>query len=397
MNWKALTKTARRTLSRNSSKILLGFGIAGAFTAVGFAITATPKAMILLDEKKKELGVEKLDAKTIVKTAAPVYIPTAISMAVSTGCIIGASSVNDRRNAALAAAYTMSETALRSYQDKVAATIGEDKAQEIKEAVTLEKMAKCPEPDEIPTAKNLAPDDVSYDKKVKCWESLSGKYFWTTRNAIEKALNGLNKQLLSDLSVTENDLYDYLGMEHCKNGDLLGWDTQSCMMVDSQLSVLFTCDRGVANELVRHRIASFAQESTRYCNYSKEKFESSITVVEPFYIDKEQNRLFYRKWVESCELAEKTYFLMLMNGYRPEQARCVLPLCLKTEIVVTANYREWRNIFKLRTPVAAHPQMRELMCPLLLEVQKKIPVVFDDIYTFWPADDQTRKGSMVKE
>lgn len=233
MNWKTLTKTAKRTLSRNGSKILLGFGIAGAFTAVGFAITATPKAMILLDEKKKELGVEKLDAKTIVKTAAPVYIPTAISMAVSTGCIIGASSVNDRRNAALAAAYTMSETALRSYQDKVAATIGEDKAQEIKEAVTLEKMAKCPEPDEIPTAKNLAPDDVSYDKKVKCWESLSGKYFWTTRNAIEKALNGLNKQLLSDLSVTENDLYDYLGMEHCKNGDLLGWDTQSCMMVDT--------------------------------------------------------------------------------------------------------------------------------------------------------------------
>lgn len=88
MNWKALTKTARRTLSRNSSKILLGLGIAGAFTAVGFAITATPKAMILLDEKKKELGVEKLDAKTIVKTAAPVYIPTAISMAVSTGCIL---------------------------------------------------------------------------------------------------------------------------------------------------------------------------------------------------------------------------------------------------------------------------------------------------------------------
>lgn len=217
MNWKTLTKTAKRTLSRNGSKILLGFGIAGAFTAVGFAISATPKAMILLEEKKQELGVEKLDAKTIVKTAAPVYIPTAISMAVSTGCIIGASSVNDRRNAALAAAYTMSETALRSYQDKVAATIGEDKAQEIKEAVTLEKMAKCPEPDEIPTAKNLAPDDVSYDKKVKCWESLSGKYFWTTRNAIEKALNGLNKQLLSDLSVTENDLYDYLGIRNVEN------------------------------------------------------------------------------------------------------------------------------------------------------------------------------------
>ena len=206
MNLKALTKTARRTLSRNSSKILLGLGIAGAFTAVGFAITATPKAMILLEEKKQERGGEKLDAKTIIKTAGRVYIPTAISMGISTGCIIAASSVNDRRNAALAAACTMSETALRSYQDKVVETVGPEKAKEIKEAGTLEKMAKCPEPDEIPTAKNLAPDDVSYDKKVKCWESLSGKYFWTTRNAIEKALNGLNKQLLSDLSVTENDL-----------------------------------------------------------------------------------------------------------------------------------------------------------------------------------------------
>ena len=83
-------------------------------------------------------------------------------------------------------------------------------------------------------------------------------------------------------------------------------------------------------------------------------------------------------------------------GMRPEQARCVLPLCLKTEIVLTANYREWRNIFKLRTPVAAHPQMRELMCPLLKELQSKIPVVFDDIYTYWPEDDQTGKDSMVK-
>lgn len=77
------------------------------------------------------------------------------------------------------------------------------------------------------------------------------------------------------------------------------------MLEHSQLSVLFTCDRGVANELVRHRIASFAQESTRYCNYSKEKFEGSITVVEPFYIDKEQKRLFYRKWVESCRIGRK--------------------------------------------------------------------------------------------
>ncbi|WP_443794712.1 FAD-dependent thymidylate synthase [Dialister hominis] len=167
------------------------------------------------------------------------------------------------------------------------------------------------------------------------------------------------------------------------------------MLEHSQLSVLFTCDRAIANELVRHRIASFAQESTRYCNYSKEKFGGELSFVKPSYIS-DGTREYYA-WETVCVDAEAAYLCMVSDlKLRPEQARCVLPLCLKTEIVVTANYREWRNIFKLRTPVAAHPQMRELMCPLLLEVQKKIPVVFDDIYTFWPADDQTRKGSMVK-
>ena len=158
------------------------------------------------------------------------------------------------------------------------------------------------------------------------------------------------------------------------------------MLEHSQLSVLFTCDRGVANELVRHRIASFAQESTRYCNYAKEKFGGELSFIRPYYIDvtdtdEKRESAEYTPgstWLDSCESAEILYKDM------------------KTEIVVTANYREWRNIFKLRTPVAAHPQMRELMCPLLMELQKKIPVVFNDIYTYWPADDQTRKGSMVK-
>ena len=167
------------------------------------------------------------------------------------------------------------------------------------------------------------------------------------------------------------------------------------MLEHSQLSVLFTCDRGIANELVRHRIASFAQESTRYCNYSKEKFGGELIFIRPYYID-DLSEEACDAISDSCLWAEKLYLQLIKDGLRPEQARCVLPLCLKTEIVVTANYREWRNIFKLRTPVAAHPQMRELMCPLLMELQKKIPVVFDDIYTYWPADDQTRKGSMVK-
>lgn len=172
------------------------------------------------------------------------------------------------------------------------------------------------------------------------------------------------------------------------------------MLEHSQLSVLFTCDRGVANELVRHRIASFAQESTRYCNYAGEKFGGELSFIISHYLfdstGSEKSRRMYAQWESSCKDDENYYMHLIDLGMRPEQARCVLPLCLKTEIVVTANYREWRNIFKLRTPVAAHPQMRELMCPLLKELQSKIPLVFDDIYTYWPEDDQTRKGSVGK-
>lgn len=163
MNLKTFAKAARRSVSRNASKILGGLAITGGITSVYFAVTATPKAMILLDEKKKELGVEKLDAKTIIKTAGPVYIPTAVSMGLSAACTIGAIHVDERRNAALAAACTLSESALKTYQDKVVETIGKEKEQEIREAVSLEKMAKCPEPEHIPVAKGLKKDDISYD------------------------------------------------------------------------------------------------------------------------------------------------------------------------------------------------------------------------------------------
>ena len=225
MNLKTFAKAVRRSAGKNASKILGGLAITGSITAVYFAVTATPKAMILLDEKKQELGVEKLDVKTIVKTAGPVYVPTALSMVLSAGCVIGAVHVDERRNAALAAACTLSESALKTYQDKVLEAIGPEKEQEIRETIALEKMAKCPEPATIQPAKGLATTDVSYDQRVKCWESLTNTYFWTTKAMIEKAVNGVNKQLLSDFRVSENDLFDYLGIDHCVNGDLLGWDT----------------------------------------------------------------------------------------------------------------------------------------------------------------------------
>ena len=155
------------------------------------------------------------------------------------------------------------------------------------------------------------------------------------------------------------------------------------MIEHSSLSVKFVVDRGVSHELVRHRIASFAQESTRYCNYSKDKFGNEITVILPCFFDTGMgilsNSLVYQEWKSACECAEERYFNLLKMGATPQEARTVLPNSLKTEITVTANYREWRNFFKLRTAEASHPQMREVAIPLLKELKTLIPIIFDDI------------------
>lgn len=149
------------------------------------------------------------------------------------------------------------------------------------------------------------------------------------------------------------------------------------MIEHSILTVKFICDRATSHELVRHRLCSFAQESQRYCNYSGDKFDNEVTFIEPSYID---SNLSLECWKNSMYKAELDYLGAIKNwGLTPEEARAVLPNSTKTEIVITANYREWRNILKLRTSKAAAPQMRELMIPLLKELQGKIPVIFDDI------------------
>lgn len=149
------------------------------------------------------------------------------------------------------------------------------------------------------------------------------------------------------------------------------------MIEHSQMTVIFTVDRGVSHEMVRHRLASFAQESTRYCNYSKEKFGDQITVIRPYFLEEGSGA--YNAWLYVMEEAEQAYMTMLRCGCSPQAARSVLPNSLKTDIVITANYREWRTIFKLRTAVGAHPQMREVMRPLLDEVKEKLEPVFGDI------------------
>lgn len=161
------------------------------------------------------------------------------------------------------------------------------------------------------------------------------------------------------------------------------------MIEHSSLSVKFIVDRGVSHELVRHRIASFAQESTRYCNYSNDKFGNGINVIEienginldskMKNVDEDAIGKIVEEWCDAMEDAEKHYLKMIELGATPQIARSVLPNSTKTEITITANYREWRNFFKLRVPSTAHPQMREVTIPLLIELKTKIPVIFDDI------------------
>lgn len=146
------------------------------------------------------------------------------------------------------------------------------------------------------------------------------------------------------------------------------------MLEHYSFSVKFIVDRGISHEIVRHRLASFAQESTRYCNYSGE-----VTFIKPCYLKEGAG---YYSWFDNMALSEIDYQNLIKNGYSPQEARAVLPNSLKTELVMTANLREWRHFFKLRAlgvSGAPHPQIVEVALPLLKEVSERIPVVFEDL------------------
>lgn len=144
------------------------------------------------------------------------------------------------------------------------------------------------------------------------------------------------------------------------------------------VTAVVICDRGVSHEIVRHRIAAYCQESTRYCNYSKEKFGNEITVVEPVFWD--ENSPESQVWHDSCMHAEAAYFELLGMGATPQEARAVLPNSTKTQIAITMDIREWRHFFRLRCSPAAHPQMIEIACKGLVEFYDYFPCLFEDIY-----------------
>lgn len=231
-NLTTIAKDIRKFASKRSPEILTGIGIAGMITTTILAVRATPKALELIEEQKEEESVDELSSFEVVKVAWKPYIPAMITCVVSTACLIGASSVNTKRNAALATAYKLSETALSEYRDKVVETIGEKKERIVRDKVAEERVKKNP------VSKNEV--IVTGNGKTLCFDPISGRYFMCSIETIKKAENTLNKQMLHDISgyVSLNEFYDELGLDHTSVGNDLGWNTNQLIDIDfsSQLN-----------------------------------------------------------------------------------------------------------------------------------------------------------------
>lgn len=209
----------KTAIKKHSPEILTGIGIAGMITTTVMAVRATPKALILIEERKEEIGAEKLEAMDMVRTTWVCYIPAAITGTLSVACLIGASSVNARRNAALATAYTLSESALKDYQGKVIEMFGEKKNEAVKDAMAKDKVEKNP----VVTREVI----ITEKGNTLCYDAISGRYFKSDIEKIKKAECELNRQILDDMYVSLNDFYYEIGLDSVKLGDELGWNVDS--------------------------------------------------------------------------------------------------------------------------------------------------------------------------
>lgn len=211
-------KTAKVVLSKHSPEILTGVGIAGMVTATVLAVKGTPKALKLIEEAEREKDAP-LTVGEKIKVSWKCYLPATVTGVASTACIIGASSVNAKRNAALATAYKLSETALTEYREKVVETIGEKKEQTIRETVAKEQIKKNP----------VTNNEVFITSKgnTLCYDAISGRYFKSDIEQINKAINIINRRMNTEMYMSLNEFYDEIGLDHIRLGDDLGWNIDS--------------------------------------------------------------------------------------------------------------------------------------------------------------------------
>lgn len=217
MKLSEITKNIGTTLVKRSPEILVGIGIAGMLTTTVLAVKATPKALTLIEERKEEEQIEALTPVEAIQTTWKCYLPAAITCAMSITCLVGASSVNLRRNAALATAYTLSETALREYRDKVVETIGEKKEKLVRDSIAKDKIDRNP----------VSNNEVIITEKgnTLCYDVLSGRYFRSDIEKLKRAENAINHQMLSDGYVSLNDFYYEIGLNDTKIGNDIGWNS----------------------------------------------------------------------------------------------------------------------------------------------------------------------------
>lgn len=209
--WKGATKA----LKKYSPQILTGIGIAGMIATTVTAVKATPKALQLIDEREIKEN-KRLSTAEVIKTTWKCYVPAAVTGTLSVACLISASSVSPKRHAALATAYTLSETALKEYQEKTVEVVGEKKEQAIRDAIAQDKLSSNPIDD-----KQIV---MTGSGETLCYDVLSGRYFKSDIEKIRKAINDLNRDMLSEQYVSLNDLYYAIGLPDIKLGNDLGWN-----------------------------------------------------------------------------------------------------------------------------------------------------------------------------
>lgn len=225
MNKKSISnfvKTVGNKLSEHSPEILTGIGITGLLSTTVLAVKATPKALQLIDEKKEEMNTDELTNTEVVKTCWKCYIPAAVTASVSVACLIGANSVNSKRNAVLATAYKLSESAFSEYKEKVIETIGEKKEEEVRDKIAKGRIEQNP-------VKN---NEVIITGKgdVLCYDIVSGRYFKSDIDKIRKAENTLNKKLMNDMYCSLNEFYDLIGLPFTQMGFELGWNVNDSLV-----------------------------------------------------------------------------------------------------------------------------------------------------------------------
>ncbi len=216
LNLSNIVKSVRTVISKRSPEILTGIGIAGMITTTVMAVRATPKALVLIEDKKIENDTDKLTLVETIKATWTCYIPAAVTGTLSVVCLIGANSVNARRNAALATAYTLSESALKEYQEKVIETIGEKKEQTVRDAIAKDKIDRDP----------VSSKEVIITEKgnTLCYDSISGRYFKSDIDKLKKVENELNRRMRDEMYISLNEFYYEIGLNPTSIGDDLGWN-----------------------------------------------------------------------------------------------------------------------------------------------------------------------------